>query len=88
LQPVFAINVLFVFAPFTFTVVPKALVSVVNAMLSFVNEHTRKKFVITDDLFVVCKELGWNLKEIETCGGVRSYMKKHLKHGLSFVFDD
>ena len=68
--------------------VPKALVSVVNAMLSFVNEHTRKKFVITDDLFVVCKELGWNLKEIETCGGVRSYMKKHLKHGLSFVFDD
>eukprot|EP00574_Skeletonema_japonicum_P006674 CAMPEP_0201714288 /NCGR_PEP_ID=MMETSP0593-20130828/838_1 /ASSEMBLY_ACC=CAM_ASM_000672 /TAXON_ID=267983 /ORGANISM="Skeletonema japonicum, Strain CCMP2506" /LENGTH=427 /DNA_ID=CAMNT_0048203555 /DNA_START=23 /DNA_END=1306 /DNA_ORIENTATION=+ len=68
--------------------VPKALVSVVNAMLSFVNEHTRKKFVITDDLFVVCKELGWNLKEIESCGGVRSYMKKHLKHGLSFVFDD
>lgn len=67
--------------------VPKALVSVVNAMLSFVNEHTRKKFVITDDLFVVCKELGWNLKEIETCGGVRSYMKKHLKHGLSFVFE-
>jgi len=68
--------------------VPKALVSVVNAMLSFVNEHTRKKFVITDDLFVVCKELGWNLKEIENCGGVRSYMQKHLKHGLSFVFDD
>lgn len=68
--------------------VPKALVSVVNAMLSFVNEHTRKKFVITDDLFVVCKELGWNLKEIESCGGVRSYMKKHLKHGISFVFDD
>jgi len=67
--------------------VPKALVSVVNAMLSFVNEYTRKKFVITDDLFVVCKELGWNLKEIETCGGVRSYMKKHLKHGLSFVFE-
>lgn len=67
--------------------VPKALVSVVNAMLGFVNEHTRKKFVITDDLFVVCKELGWNLKEIEVCGGVRSYMKKHLKHGLSFVFE-
>eukprot|EP00984_Skeletonema_dohrnii_P031445 scaffold23959_cov114-Skeletonema_dohrnii-CCMP3373.AAC.2 len=68
--------------------VPKALVSVMNAMLSFVNEHTRKKFVITDDLFVVCRELGWNLKEIESCGGVRSYMKKHLKHGLSFVFDE
>jgi hypothetical protein len=59
----------------------------VNAMLSFVNENTRKKFIITDDLFVVCKELGWNLKEIEHCGSINSYMKKHLKHGLSFVFD-
>ncbi|KAL7529209.1 hypothetical protein ACHAWF_002879 [Thalassiosira exigua] len=101
--------------------VPRIMVRAVNAMLSFVNEHTRKKFVITDDLFVVCKgetlfahlrvvnreiiacrdrrrfffrlndlrtsELGWNLKEIETCGSVNGYMKKHLKHGLSFVFD-
>lgn len=67
--------------------VPKIMVRVVNAMLSFVNEHTRKKFIITDDLVLVCKELGWNLKEIETCGSVNGYMKKHLKHGLSFVFD-
>ncbi|KAL7483487.1 hypothetical protein ACHAW6_009135 [Cyclotella cf. meneghiniana] len=67
--------------------VPKIMASAVNAMLSFVNENTRKKFVITDDLFVVCKELGWNLKEIEHCGSINSYMKKHLKHGLSFVFD-
>ena len=68
--------------------VPRIMVRAVNAMLSFVNEHTRKKFIITDDLVLVCKELGWNLKEIETCGGsVNGYMKKHLKHGLSFVFD-
>jgi len=67
--------------------VPRIMVRAVNAMLSFVNEHTRKKFVITDDLFLVCKELGWNLKEIETCGSVNGYMRKHLKHGLSFVFD-
>jgi len=67
--------------------VPRIMVRAVNAMLGFVNEHTRKKFVITDDLQVVCKELGWNLKEIETCGSVNGYMKKHLKHGLSFVFD-
>mmetsp|Transcript_24322 Transcript_24322/g.50937 ORF Transcript_24322/g.50937 Transcript_24322/m.50937 type:complete len:410 (-) Transcript_24322:70-1299(-) len=67
--------------------VPRIMVRAVNAMLSFVNEHTRKKFIITDDLFLVCKELGWNLKEIETCGSVNSYMKKHLQHGLSFVFD-
>ena len=67
--------------------VPRKMVVVVNTMLSFVNEHTRKKFVITDDLELVCKELGWNMEEIETCGGVNGYMKKHLKHGLSFVFD-
>lgn len=67
--------------------VPRIMVRAVNAMLSFVNEHTRKKFIITDDLFLVCKELGWNLKEIETCGSVNSYMKKHLQHGLSFVSD-
>ena len=67
--------------------VPRIMVRAVNAMLSFVNEHTRKKFVITDDLQLVCKELGWNLKEIEGCGGVNGYMKKHLKHGLSFGFD-
>merc|ERR1719491_626854 len=59
--------------------VPSKLVRVVNAMLSFVNEHTRKKFVITDDLCLVCKELGWNLKEIEEEGGVNGYMKKHLQ---------
>ncbi|KAL7526706.1 hypothetical protein ACHAXR_001609, partial [Thalassiosira sp. AJA248-18] len=67
--------------------VPRIMVRAVNAMLSFVNEHTRKKFIITDDLQLVCKELGWCLKEIETCGSVNGYMKKHLKHGLSFVFD-
>lgn len=67
--------------------VPRIMVRAVNAMLSFVNEHTRKKFIITDDLQLVCKELGWNLKEIEVCGSVNGYMKKHLKHGLSFVFD-
>lgn len=67
--------------------VPKIMASAVNAMLSFVNENTRKKFIITDDLVVVCKELGWNIKEIEHCGSVNGYMKKHLRHGLSFVFD-
>ncbi|KAL3785066.1 hypothetical protein ACHAW5_001766 [Stephanodiscus triporus] len=67
--------------------VPRLMVRAVNAMLSFVNEHTRKKFVITDDLDLVCKELGWDANEIEGCGGVNGYMKKHLHHGSSFVFD-
>ena len=69
--------------------VPRIMVRIVDAMLSFVNEHTRKKFIITDDLGLVCKELGWNWKEItEECqGSVNGYMKKHLRHGLSFVLD-
>ncbi len=69
--------------------VPRIMVRIVDAMLSFVNEHTRKKFIITDDLGLVCKELGWNWKEIaEECqGSVNLYMKKHLRHGLSFVLD-
>mmetsp|Transcript_5394 Transcript_5394/g.11826 ORF Transcript_5394/g.11826 Transcript_5394/m.11826 type:complete len:392 (-) Transcript_5394:129-1304(-) len=67
--------------------VPRVMASAVNVMLNFVNENTRKKFVITDDLLVVCKELGWNTKEIETCGSINGYMKKHLKHGLSFLFE-
>lgn len=67
--------------------VPRLMVRIVDAMLSFVNEHTRKKFIITDDLGLVCKELGWNWKEIQEVGSVNGYMKKHLRHGLSFVFD-
>ncbi len=35
--------------------VPRVMASAVNVMLNFVNENTRKKFVITDDLLVVCK---------------------------------
>ena len=68
--------------------VPRLMVRAVNAMLSFVNEHTREKFVITDDLDLVCRELGWDAVEVGGCeGGVNGYMKKHLRHGSSFVFD-
>ena len=67
--------------------VPKLLVKAVNAMLSFVNEHTRKKFVITDDLDVVCDELGWDVNEIARCRGVNGYMNEHMHRGSSFVFD-
>jgi hypothetical protein len=68
--------------------VPRLMVRAVNAMLSFVNEHTREKFVITDDLDLVCRELGWDANEVGSCeGGVNGYMKKHLRHGSSFVFD-
>jgi hypothetical protein len=62
----------------------RLMVRAANAMLSFVNEHTREKFVITDDLDLVCIELGWDANEVGMCeGGVKGHMKKHLRHGSS-----
>lgn len=48
-----------------------------NMLLSFVNEKTRNKFVITDDLTQVCQELGWDKQEVEECGGITEFMTKH-----------
>ena len=58
-----------------------------KGLLSFVNTNTQKKFVITDDLSVVCNELGWDKSEVEECGGVTQFMHKHEKHGGSMIFD-
>ncbi len=49
-------------------------------LLSFVNKNTRDKFIITDDLDLVCKELGWDKAEVEKCGGVTQFMHKHEKN--------
>jgi len=59
-----------------------------KTMLSFVNEKTQKKFLITNDLDKVCTELGWNKREVEECGGVTDFMNKHEKAGTSMIFDD
>ena len=57
-------------------------------MLSFVNEKTRSKFVITDDLQTVCDALGWSKDEVTECGGVTEFMHKHVaKRGDSFTID-
>ena len=56
-------------------------------LLSFVNENTQKKFVITDDLDVVCKELGWNKDDVLQVGGVTDFMHKHEKHGETLIFE-
>ena len=45
--------------------------------LSFVNDETKRKFVFTDDLDVVCKELGWYRPDVEAAGGIANFMKKH-----------
>jgi hypothetical protein len=59
-----------------------------RTLLSFINEKTQKKFVITNDLANVCKELGWNKQEVEDCGGVMEFMHKHEKAGTSMIFED
>eukprot|EP00979_Chaetoceros_neogracilis_P019386 scaffold12250_cov267-Chaetoceros_neogracile.AAC.4 len=51
-----------------------------SVMLSFVNSKTRNKFIITDDLDLVCKELGWNKEKVEACGGVTAFMHQHEKN--------
>ena len=45
-------------------------------MLGFVNDETKKKFVFTDDLDVVCRELGWYRPDVEAAGGITNFMKK------------
>lgn len=66
--------------------VSKTVAMTSKVLLSFVNERTQKKFVITDDLAKVCKELGWDQKEVEECGGVTEFMHKHEKAGDSMIF--
>ena len=58
-------------------------------MLGFVNERTQKKFLITNDLSHVCRELGWDQTEVEECGGITEFMHKHEKStGESFIIED
>lgn len=66
--------------------VSKVTRQLARGLLSFVNENTKKKFVITDDLDTVCTELGWDKAEVEACGGVTNFMHKHEKHGSTMIF--
>lgn len=50
-----------------------------RTMLSFVNETTQKKFVLTNKIDTVCKETGWDVKDVEACGGISAFMLKHAK---------
>mmetsp|Transcript_32552 Transcript_32552/g.47819 ORF Transcript_32552/g.47819 Transcript_32552/m.47819 type:complete len:385 (+) Transcript_32552:153-1307(+) len=59
--------------------VSKMVASTASMMLNFVNENTRKKFIITDNLEKVCQELGWDKKEVDECGGITQFMHRHEK---------
>jgi L,D-peptidoglycan transpeptidase YkuD (ErfK/YbiS/YcfS/YnhG family) len=60
--------------------VPSSVRRTCSVMLSFVNSKTRNKLIITDDLDLVCKELGWNKEKVEACGGVTAFMHQHEKN--------
>lgn len=58
-----------------------------RTLLNFVNEKTQKKFVFTNNLAVVCEELGWNQEEVEACGGVTEFMHKHERAGADLILE-
>ena len=45
--------------------------------LNFFNEGSKRKFVFTDDLAVVCETIGWYHPDVLNCGGVTEFVKKH-----------
>jgi len=59
-----------------------------RAVLSFVNENTAAKFVITDSIDVVCKELGWSKDEIDAAGGVSQYLAEHKRPCEKLLVDE
>jgi hypothetical protein len=60
--------------------VPSSVRRTCSVMLSFVNSKTRNKLIITNDLNLVCKELGWKKEKVEACGGVTAFMHQHEKN--------
>lgn len=67
--------------------VSTVLATTIRTLLKFVNEKTQKKFIITSDLPEVCKEMGWDLEEVESCGGVTQFMHKHEKLGADMILE-
>jgi len=57
----------------------------VNLLLSFVNEETKNKFILTDDLNEVCEAIGWYKGDIESCGGLEQFVKKNQKKDVLII---
>jgi hypothetical protein len=58
-----------------------------KTLLTFVNEKTQKKFILSSNLAQVCEELGWDQKEVEECGGVTEFMHKHESAGSDLILE-
>jgi hypothetical protein len=63
------------------------LAKTAKTLLNFVNEKTQKKFIITNSLARVCEELGWDQREVESCGGVTEFMHKHETAGSALILE-
>jgi hypothetical protein len=57
-----------------------------KTLLSFVNERTQKKFIITDSLDKVCQELGWDKALVEAAGGVSEFAEQNDSSGEALIF--
>lgn len=55
----------------------RAMRKTANTFLNFFNEGSKKKFVFTDDLAVVCESIGWYHPDVIDCGGVKEFVKKY-----------
>ena len=66
--------------------VSKTISYMAKTLLSFVNERTQKKFIITDSLDTVCKELGWDKAQVEAAGGLGAYATQQDSSGAHLVF--
>lgn len=67
--------------------VSKTVSYMAKTLLSFVNERTQKKFIITDSLDKVCEELGWDKAAVEAAGGVSQFASLNDSSGGDLVFD-
>ena len=62
--------------------------STAKTLLSFVNDKTKDKFLITNSLEQVCTELGWDKEEVDECGGVQQFVQKYESPSTMMVFND
>ena len=66
--------------------VSKTISYMAKTLLSFVNERTQKKFIITDCLDTVCDELGWDKAQVEAAGGLAAYATQQDSSRAHLVF--
>jgi hypothetical protein len=66
--------------------VSKTIAYMAKTLLSFVNERTQKKFIITDSLDTVCMELGWDMAQVQAAGGLSSYATMKDSSGGDLIF--